>query len=99
MNSDATMVRTSRRRYAASWRMIHDCQAYHVRRAGVRMNSSPLRHPFAWSGVYSSLQERRGAATFNRICTLAIYFQTMRDYPVLTAALREHFLYPPTDLP
>src|SRR5258708_14689988 len=99
MNSDATMVRTSRRRYAASGRMIHDCQAYHVRRAGVRMNSSPLRHPFAWRGVYSSLQERRGAANFNRMCTLAISFQTTRDYPVVIAANRDELLDRPAGDP
>jgi uncharacterized protein with NRDE domain len=38
------------------------------------------------------LRRGRGAANFNWMCTLAIYFQATRDYPVVIAANRDEFL-------
>ncbi len=45
------------------------------------------------------MRRGRGAANFIWMCTLAIYFQTTRDYPVVIAANRDEFLDRPADDP
>jgi len=55
------------------------------------VQGSPLP-PAAQAIPFSSLRRGRGAANFSWMCTLAIYFQATRDYPVVIAANRDEFL-------